>query len=33
MGPFSLGGGTFDRDMVDLTIIISALPLGFEVCV
>jgi hypothetical protein len=33
MGPFSLGDGTFDSDMVNLVIIISALPFGFKVCV
>jgi hypothetical protein len=33
MRPFSLGDGTFDNDMVDLAIIILALPFGFEVCV
>jgi hypothetical protein len=33
MRPFSLGDGTFDNDMVDLAIIISALPFGFEICV
>jgi hypothetical protein len=33
MGPFSLGDGTFDGDMVDLVIIIPALPFGFKVCV
>jgi hypothetical protein len=33
MGPFCLGDGTFDRDMVKLAIIISALPFGFDVCV
>jgi hypothetical protein len=33
MGPFRLGDGTFDSDMVDLVIIITTLPFGFEVCV
>jgi hypothetical protein len=33
MGPFGLGDGTFDSKMVNLVIIISVLPLGFEVCV
>jgi hypothetical protein len=33
MGPFSLGDGTFNNDMVDMAIIISVLPFGFEVCV
>jgi hypothetical protein len=33
MGPFSLGDGTFDNDVVDLAVIISVLPFGFEVCV
>jgi hypothetical protein len=33
MGPFGLGDGTFDSDMVDLAIIISMLPFGFKVCV
>jgi hypothetical protein len=33
MGQFSLGVGPFDSDMVDTTIIISALPFGFKVCV
>jgi hypothetical protein len=33
MGPFSLGDGTFDNDMVNLGVIISMLPFGFEVYV
>jgi hypothetical protein len=33
MEPFSLGDGTFDNDMVNLPIIISALPFCFEVYV
>jgi hypothetical protein len=33
MRPFSLCNGIFDNDMVDLAIIISALPFGFKVCV
>jgi hypothetical protein len=33
MRPFSLGDGTIDSDMVDIAIIISVLPFGFEVCV
>jgi hypothetical protein len=33
MGPFSLGNGTFDNDMVDLAIVIPSLPFGFEVYV
>jgi hypothetical protein len=33
MGPFSLGDGTFDNDMVDLAIIIFVLPFGFKVYV
>jgi hypothetical protein len=33
MRPFGLGDGTFDDDMVNLAIIISALAFGFEVCV
>jgi hypothetical protein len=33
MRPFSLGDATFDSDMIDLLIIISALPFGFKVCV
>jgi hypothetical protein len=33
VGPFSLGNGTFDNDMVDLVIVIPSLPFGFEVCV
>jgi hypothetical protein len=33
MGPFSLGDGTFNGDMVDLAKIISMLSFGFEVCV
>jgi hypothetical protein len=32
MGPFSLGDRTFDNDMIDLAIVIYALPFGFEVC-
>jgi hypothetical protein len=31
MGPFSLGDRTFDSDMVNLVVIISALPFGFKV--
>jgi hypothetical protein len=31
--PFGLGDGTFDSDMINLVIIISVLPFGFEVCV
>jgi hypothetical protein len=30
---FGLGNGTFDNDMVNLAIIIFALPFGFKVCV
>jgi hypothetical protein len=33
MGPCSLGDGTFDSYMVNLVIIVSTLPFGFEVCV
>jgi hypothetical protein len=33
MGPFGLGNGTFDSDVVDLAIIIPALSLGFKICV
>jgi hypothetical protein len=33
MGPFSLGDRTFDNNMINLAIIISVLPFGFEVCV
>jgi hypothetical protein len=33
VGPFVLGDGTFDGDMVDLVIIISTLSFGFNVCV
>jgi hypothetical protein len=33
MGPFGMGNGIFDSDMIDLTIIISALPFSFEVYV
>jgi hypothetical protein len=33
MGPFGLGDRTFDSDMIDLAIIISVLPFGFEVYV
>jgi hypothetical protein len=33
MGQFSLGDGTFDNYMVDLVIIIFALPFGLKVCV
>jgi hypothetical protein len=33
MRPFSLGDGSFNNDMVNLGIIISTLPFGFEVCV
>jgi hypothetical protein len=33
MGPFSLGDKTLNSDMVNLAIIIYALPFGFEVCV
>jgi hypothetical protein len=31
--PFGLGDGTFNSDMVNLTIIISMLSFGFEICV
>jgi hypothetical protein len=31
VGPFCLGNGTFDGDMVDLAIIVLALSLGFKV--
>jgi hypothetical protein len=31
--PFGLGDRTFDSDMVNLVIVISALSFGFEVCV
>jgi hypothetical protein len=31
MGPLSLGNATFDSDMVNLTIIVPALPFGFEI--
>jgi hypothetical protein len=31
VGSFSLGDGTFDSNMVGLTIIISTLPLGFKI--
>jgi hypothetical protein len=31
--PFGLGDGTFNNDMVNLVLIISTLPFGFEVCV
>jgi hypothetical protein len=30
VGPFSLGDGTFDSHMIDLSVIISSLPLVFE---
>jgi hypothetical protein len=33
VGPFGLGDRTFDSEMVNLAIVISALPFGFEVCV
>jgi hypothetical protein len=28
MGPFGLGDGAFDNNMIDLPIIVSLLPLG-----
>jgi hypothetical protein len=31
--PFGLGNGAFDSNMINLTIIILALPLGLKVCV
>jgi hypothetical protein len=33
MRPFGLGNGTFDSDMVNLAIVIHALPFGFKVYV
>jgi hypothetical protein len=30
VGPFGLGDRTFNNDMVNLAIVISALPFGFE---
>jgi hypothetical protein len=33
MGPFSLGDWTFDSDVIYLTIIVSALPFGFNIYV
>jgi hypothetical protein len=33
VGPFSLDDGTFGNDVVDLAIIISLRPFGFNVCV
>jgi hypothetical protein len=33
VGPFGLGDRTFDSEMVNLAIVIFALPFGFEVCV
>jgi hypothetical protein len=33
VGPFDLGDRTFDSDMVNLAIVISALPFGFKACV
>jgi hypothetical protein len=33
MGPFSLGDGTLDSDMINLAIVIYALPFDLEVCV
>jgi hypothetical protein len=33
MGPFSFGDWTFDNDMIYLAIIVSALLIGFKVCV
>jgi hypothetical protein len=33
MRPFSLGDGTFNSYKVNLVIIVSTLPFGFEVCV
>jgi hypothetical protein len=33
VGPFSLGHGTFNGNMVDLAIIISTPSSGFDVCV
>jgi hypothetical protein len=33
MGPFGLGDRTFDRDVIYLAIIVSALPFGFRVYV
>jgi hypothetical protein len=33
VGPFSLGNRTFDDNMVDLVIIVSALPLGIKVSI
>jgi hypothetical protein len=31
MGPLGLGNATFDSDKVNLTIIVPALPFGFEI--
>jgi hypothetical protein len=31
MGPFGSGYGAFDSDMIDLSIIVSALPLGIKI--
>jgi hypothetical protein len=31
MRPLGLGNGTFDNDMVNLMIIVPALPFGFEI--
>jgi hypothetical protein len=31
VGPFGLGNGTFDDEMVDLAVIVSTLSLGFKV--
>jgi hypothetical protein len=33
MRPFGLGDRTFDSNMIQLTIVVSALSLGFKICV
>jgi hypothetical protein len=31
VGPLGLGDGTFDNDMIDLSVVISSLPLVIEI--
>jgi hypothetical protein len=31
VGPFGLGNGTFDSDMIDLSVIVMVLSLGVEI--